>query len=64
MKKLYQRILSMGLSLCMLFSMTVTAGAVEETDVLDDAAISPIIEVTVTERTKTGATTQFTNDKA
>ena len=63
MKKLYQRILSMALSLSMLLSMAVTAGAVEETDVLDDAAISPIIEVTVTETTETGATIHIKNNK-
>ncbi|OUN20406.1 hypothetical protein B5G34_15360, partial [Flavonifractor sp. An82] len=51
MKKLYQRILSMGLSLCMLFSMAVTAGAVETAG----------ITVSVSEVTEVGASLTIEN---
>lgn len=56
MKKIYSRILSMVLCLSMLLSMVVTTGASGDTNV------STLIEVTVTERTKTGATIHIKNN--
>ena len=55
MKKLYQRILSMGLSLSMLFSMAVTAGAVD---------VSDAVSISVTGITESGATLEITDNNS